>query len=64
MRLSEAGSDFLQFGAAECGHSPNTIKAHRQGVRRFLERLATQGTPDPDVRSIPLPTAGQGSRGG
>jgi integrase/recombinase XerD len=52
MLLSEAGADFLQYCAAECGHTSNTVKAYRQAIRRFGEWLDRQGHGDPDVREI------------
>jgi site-specific recombinase XerD len=52
MLSSEAGANFLQYCAAECGHTPNTIKAYRQAIRRFREWLERQGQKDPDVREI------------
>jgi site-specific recombinase XerD len=52
MLLSEAGADLLQYCAAECGHSSNTIKAYRQAIRRFREWLASQGYGDPDILDI------------
>lgn len=52
MLMSEAGADFLLYCAAECGHTPHTVKAYRQGIRRFREWLECQGYPDPDVREI------------
>src|SRR5262249_34302862 len=39
-------------GAAECGHTRNTIKAYRQHLRVFAEWLAEQGMPDPEVREL------------
>jgi site-specific recombinase XerD len=52
MLLSEAGADFLQYCAAECGHTTSTIKAYRQAIRRFREWLVRQGHGDPDVRQV------------
>jgi site-specific recombinase XerD len=52
MVLSEAGADFLAYCAAERGHTPATIKAYRQGIRRFREWLQAQGHGDPEIREI------------